>query len=81
MTRNNKTITIMSTSFKDWVEESMPAEEFMMLPMPLKQSLRRSYEGMNIDIEMEVNNCTYKSRYRTLSGVLQKWKIKRTGAL
>ena len=70
----------MMISFKDWVEESMPADDFMMLPMPLKQSLRRSYENMNIDIEMEVRGCTYQSRYRTLSSVLQKWKIKRMGA-
>jgi hypothetical protein len=69
----------MKDNFKEWVEESMTHEEFIRLSLPLKQSIRRSYENMKLDIFNEVNNCTPESRYRTLNDVLLKWKIKRTG--
>lgn len=69
----------MKMNFKEWVEESMTHDEFMELSLPLKQSIRRSYENMQIDIYNEVNNCTPESRYRTLDSVLRKWKIKRMG--
>lgn len=70
-------------SFKHWIEESMTSNDFKRLSIPLKQSLRRSYINMKIDMTYEVNGCTPESRYKTARGVLQKWKIKvnKTGVL